>query len=613
MHVSVLAQNTGYQAGYKILRLYDSSRRYQPNASTSHPLHFRMIETDVWYPAEVGANDTPALFFDFVKLLEIRAKVYDDTRDYTGISEELLQYICGQSDCLDYNSLKEIRTASYRDATPVQDKFPLVVYLASMNGMSYENYLMFEALARKGFIVAVVSSIGRHPGNMTSEFEDLMEQVADAVAIIEYMTNREWVNGKTALIGYSWGGLAANLLSAKDPLRYHAVISLDGSEQFQYYGNEDDEKLNRIRASDVFKPEMIVAPYLYLESDDAEEEIPDSTFVITKHLTGEKQYLKILNSKHEDFSSINVHLNQTSMRHHSLVQMLVVDFLSNKLKGDDTFYNNIPLDRVDSNFFQSAKQSGKDNKLITGIIVDKKTNLPLPYVNIGITDKDVGTASDIHRRFTLQIPRLNAHDTLNISMVGYQTEKLHLHEIVRATKKAHTIYLREKVKQLQEFVFTGKRSSTRVFGNKTESKFFGGKFSSSDFGSEMAIKINVGSKSVHLDKFKFNVSYNTEDSVTFRLNIYNEKDGLPKENILRENILIRIGKQTGNIEIDLSKYNIVVNDKIFVSLEYIGGSRNSGIVFSAGFANRGTYYRKTSQSRWRKYPMGVGFNVSGTY
>jgi hypothetical protein len=251
--------------------------------------------------------------------------------------------------------------------------------------------------------------------------------------------------------------------------------------------------------------------------------------------------------------------------------------------------------------------------LITGIILDQETKLPLPYVNIGVADKDVGTTSDAHGRFALRIPILTDDDTLRISMVGYQTEKFHLHQLIDEPKKMHTIYLQEKVKELKELVITEKKYSTRIFGNKTESKFFGGKFASSDFGSEMAIKINIGQKPVHLDKFQFNVSYNTEDTATFRLNIYSEKAGLPNENILLENIILRIGNQTGKIEIDLSKYNIVVSDKIFVSLEYIEGSKNSGIVFSAGFVNRGTYYRKTSQSRWRKYPMGVGFNVTATH
>jgi hypothetical protein len=88
---------------------------------------------------------------------------------------------------------------------------------------------------------------------------------------------------------------------------------------------------------------------------------------------------------------------------------------------------------------------------------------------------------------------------------------------------------------------------------------------------------------------------------------------MPDKNILKENILISVGNKTGNVVLDLSKYNVVVNGDFFVALEYISGSESSGIVFSAGFMNNGTYYRKTSQGRWRKYPLGVGFNVTASY
>jgi hypothetical protein len=57
----------------------------------------------------------------------------------------------------------------------------------------------------------------------------------------------------------------------------------------------------------------------------------------------------------------------------------------------------------------------------------------------------------------------------------------------------------------------------------------------------------------------------------------------------------------------------VVKDDIFIALEWVGGRKNSGIVFSAGLLNKGTYYRKGSQGRWRKAPIGVGLNITARY
>jgi predicted acyl esterase len=101
-----------------------------------------------------------------------------------------------------------------------------------MNAMSYENYPLFESLAKKGYVVASISSIGRYPGNMTMQLKDLREQIADAKFIKAYLMMHRICSGKAALIGYSWGGLAAILLAMEDPSAYRAVVSLNGSEAF---------------------------------------------------------------------------------------------------------------------------------------------------------------------------------------------------------------------------------------------------------------------------------------------------------------------------------------------------------------------------------------------
>ena len=175
------------------------------------------------------------------------------------------------------------------------------------------------------------------------------------------------------------------------------------------------------------------------------------------------------------------------------------------------------------------------------------------------------------------------------------------------------IRLRERTDELKEIIITDKKPITKVLGNKTESKFFGGKFASGDLGSEIAIKIRIRDAPTYLDTFRFNISYNEGDTATFRVNIYEIEDGLPGKNVLTDNILVKINGDTGKTEIDLSKYNTIVTDDFFIGLEWVEGKRNSGIVFSAGFVNKGTYYRKASQGRWKKYPMGVGFNVTAKY
>lgn len=613
----VLGQEQEYKAGFKIISIYDSSRAYKPNSLTSDKLHYRPIEIDLWYPAEITSSDTTASFVNFVYLLEQRSNFYDDTKNYRGISDELLQYICAGFNCEDYSTLKKVKTESYLNAKSIEEKFPLIIYLAGLNGMSYENYLLFEGLAKKGFIVVSVSSIGRYPGNMTMDTADLFEQINDARFIIHYLTKSNLVSENIGLVGYSWGGLAASILSMIDPINIKVVVSLDGSEQFGYGDEEEKKTLRLLRASGFFKPGAIKSSYLYLDSDISEwRNLSDSIYNIIDFISSDKYYLKINNSTHEDFSSISVISNKDQVHNkYHLIQQLTINYLLEKIKGRNVFLKNIPHGEVTKIFSQPIlKNVSKENeRILKGSIKDKKSNSALQYVNIGILNKDKGTTTDAKGKFELKISESNIKDTLRISMVGYEPRIVYLKDLLTKKEPHLNIYLQEQINDLQEIVVMEEKLVTKILGNKTDSKFFGAKFASDDLGSEIAIRIKIKEAPTYLDAFNFNISYNSSDTATFRVNIYQIKNGLPDKNILRENIIIRTGNQTGKIELDLSKYNIVVNDDFFISLEWIQGNKNSGIVFSAGFINKGTYYRKASQGRWKKYPIGVGFNVTIKY
>ena len=616
--LAALGQEQDYKVGFKIISTFDSSRIYKQNSITSDKLHYRPIDIDIWYPSDISSTDTTASFVDFVNLFEQRSNFYDDTRNYDGLTDELLQYICDGINCTDYNILKRIKTNSYVNAKPTKQQFPLIIYLAGFNGMSYENYFLLESLAEKGFVVASVSSIGRYPGNMTMDSADIFEQIEDAKFIIHKLTKDHIALKEIGLVGYSWGGLAASILAMTQLHEIKAVVSLDGSEQFVYMDEEENEKLNHIRKSAFFRPEAINTSFLYLDSDITKgESLPDSIYNITDFIYGDKYYLKINHSTHDDFSSLSIlsSEDQSNTKYH-VIQQLTTNFLLDKLKEENVFDKNISHEGVTAQFSQPFLTNSSEeskNIVLRGVIKNKKTNLPLPYVNLGILNKDKGTTTNTKGEFELTILESTINDTLRISMIGFEPRIIYLKDILKKKKRYLNISLQEKSNELKEVVIVDKRLTTKVLGNKTDSKFFGGKFAPGDLGSEIAIKIKIKNDPTYLDKFSFNISYNTEDTATFRVNIYETKNGLPDKNMLTENIILKINGQTGKIEVDLTKYNLLVKDDIFIALEWIEGRDNSGIVFSAGFINKGTYYRKASQGRWKKNPMGIGFNITAKY
>jgi pimeloyl-ACP methyl ester carboxylesterase len=615
---TALGQLRTFDVGYRVIRTYDSSRIYKPLSQTTDSLHFRPIDIDLWYPATPGPSDTPLTFSDLLRDVEKRSNFYDDTQRYHGLAQELLQYFCQGLDCPDCNTLANAATHAYPNAKPVRQKFPLVVYLSSFNGMGYENYALLKALAQEGFIVASISSVGRYPGNMTMAIEDLLEQVQDAMFAIRHVPTTEAdTTAGVSLLGYSWGGLAAAALAMNESAHINALVSLDGSEQLTYTGENDDKFLQDIRNSKYFHPEKIRSPFLYLDRDtDKSENAPDSLYNFIDFASGEKCYLKIQQATHEDFSSLTSLCAANGKSRHDLITTLTVNFLLEKSKNTRSFYSSIPATGVDRSFHRPAPPpiTVQGTQTITGMIRDKGTTLPLSYVNIGIMGKDQGTTSDVSGAFKLTLRDTNPDDTLRISLIGYQPVKLPAQTLFDQRTLPLRIDLTEAITPLNEVTFTSPKMTTRVLGRHTESKFLGGKFAPGDLGSEMAFRVKIKKSPTYLETFSFNISYNTGDTATFRVNIYTSKNGLPADNILTQNIIVKINGQAGKIQVDLSKYNIEVTDDFFIGLEWIEGKRNSGIVFSSALGiNSSTYYKKASQGHWRKHKIAVGFNVTAKY
>lgn len=333
-----------YTAGFKTMQTQDKSRLYKPDTDTTDYLHFRPLDIDIWYPAHhPSATDSSLLFRNILGLLEQRANYYTASNAGNGLTQQVAQYFCDGFKCSDTLKVLNFKTQTFKNATPVAAKFPLVVYLSAYNGMSYENFTLFETLAKKGFVVVSISSIGRFPGDMTMKKEDLLEQVNDAISSINTLKSSANIDfTKIGIVGYSWGGLAGSILATKIP-NVACVVSLDGSE-FHRYGQQKEENadFDGIRYSEDFKNRRISAPYLRLESSTLEtDEKVDSVYNFSEKLTGEQQIVKIDAAQHEDFSClpfvVKTSGNCKSDKHYHTISTSTISFLEKHLKNGKSF------------------------------------------------------------------------------------------------------------------------------------------------------------------------------------------------------------------------------------------------------------------------------------
>ena len=259
--------------------------------------------------------------------------------------------------------------------------------------------------------------------------------------------------------------------------------------------------------------------------------------------------------------------------------------------------------------------AARSQETFKGKVVEAKTGNGLAFVNVGIVNGDAGTVTDVNGEFSL-VPNAGIKDTdsLKFSMIGYKGRVFSVGQFRTTLKDGpFVVSLEEEATQLNAVVVSAKERKTKILGNKTESKKFSGGFGSKDLGSQIGIRIHVGKKDVFLDKFNFFVAYNTFDSLTFRVNIYKMEDGKPTENLLHDNVIIRLGKETGKQSVDLDKYNIVADNDFLIALEWLDkrGPANGIFNISASLLSSSTYICKTSQAGWSvKKGIGLGLNVT---
>ncbi|MDJ1496487.1 acyl-CoA thioester hydrolase/BAAT C-terminal domain-containing protein [Cytophagaceae bacterium DM2B3-1] len=327
-------QRVSYFSGFKTIQITDSSRLYKSDSPQTYYLHYRPIDIDMWYPADSSPTDSVLVFGNMLSLFEQRANFYTDSHAGDGFSTQLAKSFTDFFHCSSVEKILASPTQSRKDTKAAAGKFPLVLYMASYNGMGYENIQLLENLAKNGYIVASFNSIGRYPGDMTMQQADLMEQVSDAAFGLKYLKKLPEVDSsRIAVVGYSWGGLAGVVLGMTHT-DIDAVISLDGSE-FHHYGLDakEDSLFNQISHDFVSNK----TPYLRLESSSTEDQATiDSVYNFNTVLQGPKQIYKILNTSHGDFSVYPTIVKQSggcpAEKSYKIITQLVTGYCSQILK-----------------------------------------------------------------------------------------------------------------------------------------------------------------------------------------------------------------------------------------------------------------------------------------
>ncbi len=238
---------------------------------------------------------------------------------------------------------------------------------------------------------------------------------------------------------------------------------------------------------------------------------------------------------------------------------------------------------------------------VKGLVTDSSTGEPVPYVNIGIIELQLGTVSNGSGLFSLKYK--SPSDTVVFSAIGYYLKKLAISDIQNSSR----IFMEPKTYDMEEIVVRSDTySELKVFGNKQEKKGQSFGFGSGELGSEIGAKIKL-KRSTLIKSANFSVNFVGEsDSMKYRVNLYSMNDGEPRENLIKENIIVSGKQERGTFSVDLSELEIIARGEVILALEWVENPEdldNSGMMFRAKKVrkkNANAYLRYTSFSRLRK-------------
>lgn len=220
---------------------------------------------------------------------------------------------------------------------------------------------------------------------------------------------------------------------------------------------------------------------------------------------------------------------------------------------------------------------------VTGTVIDSEKEEALPYANIVILGKSLGTSANSNGYFELLLPSKLKNDSIVISYAGYKPR------IIRLDKAAsEPIQLEQqnigqyelavtnseaKIKPLTINKFSKKRCTIRYNSNDSVKGFhlpqreieptiealyypFKNEYREYRWLKEIGIAVS---------------NYNIGRPAIFRVHIYKVTNDLkPGDDLLTESLIVKTSEQEDIIKIDIEKYNIEMpSNGLFIGFELL--------------------------------------------
>ena len=250
---------------------------------------------------------------------------------------------------------------------------------------------------------------------------------------------------------------------------------------------------------------------------------------------------------------------------------------------------------------------------INGHIIDAKTHAALPFVNIGVVGKALGTVADEQGRYQLPFQEKLAAETVRVSSLGYASRNIPLRELAAQPNVA----LVPEAVALNEVRVQGRAlfRRTHTLGSTGNSENTTYTLNSKDLGGQLGTVVKLSRHPTRLVNANFNIAQSAKGEATFRLNLYRlDARGRPTDTkLLARDIIVTMPVVRGPVSVDLRAENLVFDEAFFLAVEMIkwvdADTPAADFAFSAslGYTNNEIYSRQTSQAPWERMSAGAMF------
>lgn len=231
-------------------------------------------------------------------------------------------------------------------------------------------------------------------------------------------------------------------------------------------------------------------------------------------------------------------------------------------------------------------------QIISGTILSKEENTPIPYVKIGVEKEKTGIISDEKGAFSVDLSSVNPNKNIKIEVPGYETFSENVGNFIK--KNPQQIVLQEKIKTIEEVKISPKKMVDKNWGVNTKTKSVmynvNPEFNKESFLGETALEFST-KKKAKIKNINLNIAqFNSTQPVLLRYTVYNEENNLPGKSLLEEEITIELTEnqiKDGVFTLDVNDQNIWVQGKFFVGIQFLkqfeGNIKISAALFRTGY------------------------------